>query len=307
MRLDIGEDSLPVYEALASKTRLEILRQLALGERNIKEMAEILGLSAVIVGKHINQLEAAGLIATRREPGKGGTQKVAKILVEELNVVIAQEQSRGYQYRQEVPIGHYNQFDVTPTCGLATVEDYIGNFDEPKYFMDTHKAEAGILWFTKGFLEYQIPNLLQENQQVVELQLSMELSSEYPGWKSDWPSDITLSLNDVELCTWQSPGDFADRRGKYTPAWWSPEINQYGILLTVDVTDRGIFIGGEKVADVTLADVTADLGDFWKLKLEVKEDAVNVGGLTLFGKAFGDYDQGIVILTSYRPKSISES
>ncbi|MSS08222.1 hypothetical protein FYJ38_06135 [Clostridium sp. WB02_MRS01] len=29
-------------------------------------------------------------------------------------------------------------------------------------------------------------------------------------------------------CTWVSPGDFGDRRGKYTPGWWLSA--QYGIL-----------------------------------------------------------------------------
>ncbi len=302
MRLDITESSLAVYEALASKTRLEMLRILSHGESNIKELAEALGMSSVIIGKHINQLEKAGLITTRRIPGKAGTQRLAKILAEELNVVISQGQSRGYQYRQEVPIGHYNRFDVAPTCGLATANDYIGNFDEPKYFMDTLKAEAGILWFTKGFLEYQIPNLLQDNQEPESLRLSLEISSEYPGWKDDWPSDITFSLNGVELCTWRSPGDFADRRGKYTPAWWSPEINQYGILLTIDVREAGVFIDDVQVSDVSLKEVTADLQDFWNLNIAVKDDAEKIGGVTLFGKDFGDYDQSIVFLTSYRPK-----
>ena len=45
----------------------------------------------------------------------------------------------------------------------------------------------------------------------------MELSSEVPGTNLDWPSDITLWVNDIIVGTWTSPGDYGDKRGVYTP------------------------------------------------------------------------------------------
>ena len=44
--------------------------------------------------------------------------------------------------------------------------------------------------------------------------------------------------------------------------------------------------------------VLADLLDgkpYIKLTLEIKEDAVHKGGMNLFGKNFGDFDQAIVL------------
>ena len=41
----------------------------------------------------------------------------------------------------------------------------------------------------------------------------MELSSEVPGTNANWPSDITLWVNEIEIGTWTSPGDFGDKRG----------------------------------------------------------------------------------------------
>ncbi|WP_319020481.1 transcriptional regulator [Enterococcus faecium] len=35
--------------------------------------------------------------------------------------------------------------------------------------------------------------------------------------------------------------------------------------------------------------------DTWHLRVEVKEEAENIGGCTLFGKGFGNYDQDIKI------------
>ncbi|HFL0874182.1 TPA: transcriptional regulator, partial [Enterococcus faecium] len=39
--------------------------------------------------------------------------------------------------------------------------------------------------------------------------------------------------------------------------------------------------------------------DTWHLRVEVKEEAENIGGCTLFGKGFGNYDQDIKIKMFY--------
>ena len=38
-----------------------------------------------------------------------------------------------------------------------------------------------------------------------------------------------------------------------------------------------------------------------KLRLEVEEDAEHVGGLTIFGKTFGNYNQDIDVRINYSP------
>lgn len=56
---------------------------------------------------------------------------------------------------------------------------------------------------------------------------------------------------------------------------------------------------GEKVSDVSLAQVEANLGQHWSLSFEVAEDAQNVGGLTLFGRGFGNHEQDIIVRVYY--------
>ena len=53
--------------------------------------------------------------------------------------------------------------------------------------------DARILWFTSGFVEYQTPNFLNEEDTLEMLELSVELSSEFPFSNDNWPSDITFS------------------------------------------------------------------------------------------------------------------
>lgn len=63
-----------------------------------------------------------------------------------------------------MPIGHYTDYDLKPTCGLATEKEFIGRVDEPKYFMDPKRMDAEILWFTEGFIQYNIANFLQKDE-----------------------------------------------------------------------------------------------------------------------------------------------
>ena len=40
--------------------------------------------------------------------------------------------------------------------------------------------DARILWFTKGFVEYQSPNFLSLDEKLEMMEISMEISSEFP-------------------------------------------------------------------------------------------------------------------------------
>jgi DNA-binding transcriptional ArsR family regulator len=54
-----------VFHALGDATRRQMLRELALGERTVGELAEPFAISLAAASKHIKALESAGLI--RRE------------------------------------------------------------------------------------------------------------------------------------------------------------------------------------------------------------------------------------------------
>lgn len=295
MQLEINSEALPVYEALASNVRINIIQLLAKNKMNIKELAAELGLSSAIVTMHIKKLEEAKLIKAE----KVGQQKISSLRVDKIEVNFPEKIFNAFDTREStIPVGHYTNYSVEPTCGLATLNDFIGPVDEPKYFMDPSRMDARILWFTKGFVEYQSPNFLSSTEKLEMLEISMEISSEFPFSNDNWPSDITFTLNGVELGTWTSPGDFADIRGKYTPDWYPDNLNQYGILKTIRIMNHGTYMEGDPLSEISISDIPSH-EDTWHLKIEVKEDAKHIGGCTLFGKGFGNYDQDIKIKTFY--------
>ena len=115
---------------------------------------------------------------------------------------------------------------------------------------------AGLLWFTRGYVEYQFPNNSRLSNSVLQsIEFSLELSSEVPGTSADWPSDITLAVNGIDIGTWTSPGDFGDKRGVYTPDWWKLKGSQYGKLKNWRVGLNGTYVDGVKISEVSLSDL----------------------------------------------------
>ncbi|SDQ40875.1 Predicted transcriptional regulator [Streptococcus equinus] len=295
MQLEINSESLPVYEALASKVRLQIIQLLSQKSMNIKEIAEELQLSSAIITQHIKKLEEAQIVKTERI----GHQKVVSVGIDHIEINFPKKIFSSYStVETNIPVGHYTDYSVEPTCGLASKDDFIGPVDEPRYFMVPERMKAQIVWFTQGFLEYQAPNLLKEGDTLKMMEISFEISSEFPFTNNNWPSDITFSLNDYELGSWTSPGDFGDIRGKYTPKWYPDHLNQYGLLKTIRITDLGTNIDGDFLSTLKISDLDTS-ADTWKFRFEVKKDAKNVGGCTLFGENFGNYKQDIKVKLFY--------
>ncbi len=63
------------------------------------------------------------------------------------------------------------------------------------------------------------------------------------------------------------------------------------IVLTLCKNDRWI-MDGDPLSEVSIAGLNKT-AETWDIRIEVKPDAENVGGVTLFGKKFGNHDQDI--------------
>lgn len=291
---------LPLYEALASDVRLKILELLAEKEMNVKELAHLLGLSSAIVTMHVKKLEVGELIQTALVRKEGGTHKMCKLAISHIEMRLPQpiEQQRAFD-EVAIPVGHYTRFDVHPTCGLATADHVIGQYDDPRFFFEPERMYAKILWFGSGFVEYRIPNYMLTGQTLEEIEISLEIGSEAPGIEANWPSDIHFYVNDTLLGYWTSPGDSGQGRGQLTPAWWPDTINQYGWLKIIRVTEQGTFLDGQRLSAVSIKDIPMSRNE-WTLRLEVPNHAEHVGGLTLYGEGFGNYNRDILFRTYRR-------
>ncbi len=290
-----------VLKALASQPRLRILELLSSHVHNVSEIAEALEMPLSTANLHVGILEEAGLLLTEHKPASRGSQKLCARAFDTITL----ELPHGHLDNQAVlelsmPVGGYVDAQVTPTCGLASETGIIGLFDDPASFYEPERVHAQLLWFHHGYVEYRFPNRLPPKAELDSLHLSLELCSEAPLHHPNWPSDVTVWINGVEIGTWTSPGDFGGQRGTLTPSWWEDHNSQYGLLKVWQVNHEGSLVDGLRVSDVRLKDLAVTSGKFIAVRIGVKEDALHVGGLNLFGRHFGNYPQDIVLRLRYR-------
>lgn len=293
-----------VLKALDSLNRIRILRLLANRVASVNEIAAALELPMSTTALHVETLEQAGLIRSELEPASRGLRKVCARMYDRImfDLPIA-GQPRDDAVEIAMPIGAFVDCAVSPTCGLLSADSVIGLFDDPASFYEPRRVDAQLLWLYQGYVEYRFPNRLPSSAQPEALRVSMEVCSEAPLYHLDWPSDITVWINDVEVGTWTSPADFGGEPGLLTPEWWTPRNTQYGLLKIWHVNERGAEIDGMPVSTVTVHDLLLHRAPFISVRVGVKPDAAHVGGLNLFGAHFGNYPQDIVLWMSYRMRA----
>ncbi|MEO5805803.1 ArsR family transcriptional regulator [Devosia sp.] len=293
------EDDFEVLRGLASTIRVQILKLLHTeGPQNGNDIASLLNLPQSTVSTNVQILENAGLIRTETRKARKGNQKICHSTFDEIMVMFKNDIARSSSDTIEVsmPLGLYTSYEVSAPCGLCSADGIIGLLDVPNTFLDPERMKTGLIWFTRGFVEYQFPNNAKLAQNEIEsMEFSMELSSEVPGTAADWPSDITISVNGKDIGTWTSPGDFGDKRGVYTPSWWKLKGSQYGKLKSWRINGTGTFVDGVKISPISLKDLDLDTHRSIRLRIGVSENARHPGGINIFGRGFGNYDQDIIL------------
>ena len=292
--------------ALSSPVRIQMIRLVNKKNMLASEIAAELNLPLSSAIFHLNILEEAGIIQKSfSTKGKGtlhwytyGTN-IAIIRFRNSNGYSKPESRAPYVY--QINIGDYIDAEFSKQCGIATAEKQIMAADPHNAFV-SGRQDAQIIWSEGyGSLLYAIPNIYAQQEKLKEINFSLEICSEAPGFNNNYPSDITFSINGIEICTFVSPGDYGDRYGRFTPSWWYPESTKYGILTNISVRSNGVFLNEKLVnKSISLSDLGLQEGNKTTFGIEVKKNAQHPGGFNLFGSNFGDYAQPIIFTATYR-------
>lgn len=295
-----------VSRALASKERLEILALLINKSMNIGEIARKLKLPKSSVSNHISIMEEAEILYVSTQQGNKRHLKMCSKQLNEFILDFAERDTESTQqgFSMEIPVGLFSEATISAPCGMFVPANKSGvpvntklASDNPNLFFDPRRAQAELLWFTDGYISYSVPNNFF-NTTLSKLELSFELCSEIVYHKIDWPSDITLKINDIEATTFLSPGDFGGRKGKFSPDGWGIDGTQYGLFYKLIIDETGVYLNNVLSNKKTLKDFNILNNPNVKITFGVDKDAIHKGGLNLFGRGFGDYEQSI-ILTLY--------
>jgi predicted transcriptional regulator len=293
-------ERIDLLKSLASEGRIRILELLhRTGPKNVNQIADELGMPQSTISANIQVLVDAGLVQTRSQKARKGSQKICYTTFSEVLIAFKDQNAAATgknAIEVSMPLGLYTRCEVSAPCGLCSKDGVIGLLDVPDTFLDPDRMRAGLVWFTRGFVEYQFPNNAKlANAMPVAVELELELSSEVPGTSRNWPSDITIAVNGHEIDTWTAPADYGDKRGKFTPDWWKLAGSQYGDVKTWRVTREGTQRDGRKVSNCSLSDLALDAHRSIRVSIGVKDDARYPGGVNIFGSGFGNNSRDLVL------------
>ena len=171
-------DGLNLFKALGSDVRLEIVRLLVEQPMNMNELAGKLHITNGALTTHIKKLEECGVVDVSSDSGGHGNQKICQVVPDKLlinvkNALLPAENTCSV----DLKVGRYSSCRVYPTCGLSTADRIIGVVDDYRYFSHPDHFDADILWFTQGYVEYQVPNFAPMYRHITQVTVSAELSS----------------------------------------------------------------------------------------------------------------------------------
>lgn len=289
------DELLDIIRALSSPNRLAILKALNVKSMNIKQLSELLGQPVSSTSLNVDILEACGLINSEMQFSSLGRSRLCSRNCDGVSIDLRNDDTvKSDELEISLPLGSYFDCDVSPDCGIATLTGNLGIDSENNCFYMPERYQAQLIWFRKGYIEYRIPRG-QIPPSAQRMEISFEVCSEAPFYKNDFKSDITLWVNGIEIGTYTSPGDFGDRRGRLNPEWWPDVMTQYGILVTWKIGEKGSMLGAEEISLRNFNDLHVFDHDYVSIRIGVKSDAKYQGGINLFGKGFGDYNQDIRI------------
>src|SRR6056297_1438453 len=292
-----SDEVIGIAKALGSPLRVKMLHVLKHQKMNIQNLAKELGILTSTCTMNIQMLEKVGLVETEMIPAVRGSQKMCKLIYSEVVLPLVEEEKEKDENTIVInmPIGLYTDFEVHPSCGMISETEIIDYLDSERAFFSPKRGNAQLIWFTDGFIEYSFPVNIPKGHSVKSLQISTEICAEFPGYKVEWPSDITMWINSQEIGTWTSPGDMGGKRGRFTPKWWGLENTQYGFLKTWRVTNDGAFIDGINSATTKIENLHLQDDYRIRVRLGIKKDAEFHGGLNIFGEKFGNHPTGIIL------------
>ena len=295
-----------VARALSSEIRLAILKILQNGNKSIGELSEILQVPMSTISTSVSILAEAGLIITEYKPQEHGvlklcSQSLSRVVLDLSSDVSAETGEKSKSLTMNMPVGCYSDAqNITPTCGLCNEYSIIGEKDVALSFFHPERFSAQRIWFHSGFVEYRFSFAFMNNIEFKWLEISFETCSEAPMYRDPWKSDIDVFVNGKELGIFESPCDCGGVRGALTPSWISVLSTQYGFLKTWRLDERGTYLDGIRINEITISDIIFSDLPYISVKIGVAENATHVGGINIFGDKYGNYSQPLVLKVGYQ-------
>ncbi|MCX7018762.1 MAG: helix-turn-helix domain-containing protein [bacterium] len=292
LRTDL-KDAIPILKVLSNPARCAILEVIADGPQSVSEITTITGLDQATVSQHIQALEKAGLVRTSHAPGVRGRRKMVQRAVDNILLHLpVKDEVEEEEQSIEMPIGLYTDIRVEFPCGFLTAHQFVFPVDTPSTFLHPDRVNSELIWLRDGFIEYSFPYTLGRDYHPTHIEVSAEVCSETIDYKEDFPSDLTVWINGIEIGMVRMPGDMGARYGAFTPSWIPKTHTKYGFLNIWSANKDGFWVNQFAGAPGAIGDLNLSPSEPISVRFGFKEASIH-GGLNIFGAHFGDFDQAI--------------
>ena len=168
LKIDDEEALDQIVQALNASVRRKIMCLLRSSCYSIAELAKLLKLPISTVCFHLNILRKAGFVSVTVKKNTRGNAKLIARQIDRLSIDFLPEdyENRQHQFSQEIPLGSFFDAHVEAGCGMANEKEIIVSDDLPGAFFSPERYDAQIIWFSKGYLEYRVPNYMLKDKQV---------------------------------------------------------------------------------------------------------------------------------------------
>ena len=198
-----------------------------------------------------------------------------------------------------MPLGLYTSCQVSPPCGLcSTRRRSSASSTCPISSSIPSRMQAALIWFGRGHVEYKFPEQRQDlpTREIEALEFSMELSSEVPGHQH------RLALGHQPLGQRRAGRhlDLARRFRRQARHLHAALVEARGLAIRqaedLEITDERLLrrrreglAGNARPARPRRATIRSGCGS------ASTSNAKHPGGVNIFGRGFGNYDQDIVM------------
>ena len=114
------DEGLELFKVLGSDIRIQIINLLLKKKRmSMNEIASELKITNGALTSHIKKLEAVGVIRISSESEGHGNLKLCSLRMDKILIDFAPPEAIQNVYNTDIKIGHYTDYKVYPTCGIA--------------------------------------------------------------------------------------------------------------------------------------------------------------------------------------------
>lgn len=228
MNIQLDEKNIVFFKSLASETRIQIIKMLSGGGKNINAIASELGISSAIVTKHISMLEESGIVLSESLTGIHGRQKMC-YLKENIFTVSLSDINSNERFAQLFSVGDYSSSEILSLpCGIESTKGIVGLKNDVRYFNIPDRTDFNDLWFAEGRLTYQLTNEEITDVKQIDFEINCYISCEE---YADFAGNITLQINSDNA--WKIPID----------------ISKKAKLYKISISDTGFYCNGSYIGE----------------------------------------------------------